>query len=67
LEAKLNSSMVMIKRIKGCLPKSEYIKVYNALFMSLSYCISRWSLVVTKEMHPTSVWKDPQLRPPRIL
>ena len=43
LEAKLNSSMVMIKRIKGCLPKSEYIKVYNALFMShLSYCISCW-------------------------
>ena len=43
LEAKLNSCIVTIKRIKRCIPKTEYIKIYNALFMShLSYCISCW-------------------------
>ena len=43
LEAKLNSSIVMIKRIKQFIPKSEYIKIYNALFLShLTYCISCW-------------------------
>ena len=43
LEAKLNSSIIMIKRIKHCIPRNEYLKIYNALFMShLSYCISCW-------------------------
>ena len=43
LEAKLNSCIIMIKRIKHCVPRSEYLKIYNALFMShLSYCISCW-------------------------
>ena len=43
LEEKLNSSIVMIKRIKKYVPKTEYQKIYNALFMShLSYCISCW-------------------------
>ena len=43
LEKKLNSCIVMIKRIKKSIPKSEYLKLYNALFMShLSYCISCW-------------------------
>ncbi len=43
LEAKLNSCIVTIKRIKSCIPKNEYLKIYNALFMShLSYCISCW-------------------------
>ena len=43
LEKKLNSCIVMIKRIKNSIPKSEYLKLYNALFMShLSYCISCW-------------------------
>ena len=43
LEKKLNSCIVMIKRIKNSIPKSEYLKIYNALFMShLSYCISCW-------------------------
>ena len=33
----------MIKRIKSYIPKTEYLKIYNALFMShLSYCISCW-------------------------
>ena len=41
LEVKLNSSIVMIKGIKRFIPKSEYLKIYNALFMPhLSYCIS---------------------------
>ena len=43
LEAKLNSSIVMIKRIKQFIPKSEYLKIYNALFLShLTYCVSCW-------------------------
>ena len=43
LAAKLNSCIVIIKRIKKCIPKTEYLKIYNALFMShLSYCISCW-------------------------
>ena len=33
----------MIKRIKKSIPESEFLKIYNALFMShLSYCISCW-------------------------
>ena len=40
---KLNSSIVMIKRIIKFIPKSEYMKIYDALFKShLSYCISSW-------------------------
>ena len=43
LEAKLNLSIVMIKRIKHFIPKTEYLKIYNALFLShLTYCISCW-------------------------
>ena len=43
LEAKLNCSIVMIKRIKRFIPKSQYLKLYNALFLShLTYCISCW-------------------------
>ena len=43
LEEKLNSCIVLMKRIKKYVPKTEYLKIYNALFMShLSYCISCW-------------------------
>ena len=43
LETKLNFSIIMIKRIKKFIPKSEYLKIYNALFLShLTYCISCW-------------------------
>jgi hypothetical protein len=43
LEAKLNLSIVMIKRIKNFIPKTEYLKIYNALFLShLTYGISCW-------------------------
>ena len=40
LENKLKLSIVMIKRIKKFIPKSEHLKLYNALFLPhLSYCI----------------------------
>ena len=43
LATKLNSCIVTIKRIRNCVPKSEYMKLYNALFMPhLTYCISSW-------------------------
>ena len=43
LKEKLMSSIVVIKRIKKFIPTTEYIKLYNALFVShLSYCISSW-------------------------
>ena len=43
LTKKLNLSMIMIKRITKFVPKSEYMKIYDALFKShLSYCISSW-------------------------
>ena len=33
----------MIKRIKRFIPKTEYLKIYNALFLShLTYCITSW-------------------------
>ena len=43
LTEKLNSGIIIIKRIKKFIPESEYMKIYNALFKShLSYCISCW-------------------------
>ena len=43
LESKLNSCLVTIKRIKSYIPRTEYLNIYNALFMShLTYCISCW-------------------------
>ena len=43
LKEKLNSSIVVIKRIKKFIPETEYLKLYNALFKShISYCISSW-------------------------
>jgi len=43
LNNKLKMSIVMIKRITKFIPKSEYMKIYDALFKShLSYCISCW-------------------------
>ena len=43
LKKKLNSSILIIKRIKKFIPESEYMKLYDALFKShLSYCISCW-------------------------
>ena len=36
----------MIKRIIKFIPKSEYMKIYDALFKShLSYCISCWGAI----------------------
>ena len=51
LEKKLNSCIVMIKWIKSSIPESEYLKIYNALFMShLSYCISCWGAIPTYKL-----------------
>ena len=41
LVTKLNSCIVTIKRIKPFISKAEYVKIYNALFLShLTYGIS---------------------------
>ena len=43
LENKLKSSLVVIKRIMKYIPKSQYINIYNSLFLShLTYGISTW-------------------------
>jgi hypothetical protein len=43
LKEKLNSSLNIIKRIMKFIPKSQYHKLYDALFKShISYCISSW-------------------------
>ena len=43
LNAKLASSIAVIKRIMKFIPRSEYKKLYDSLFKShLSYCISSW-------------------------
>ena len=48
---KLNSSIVMIKRIIKFIPKSEYNKIYDALFKShLCYCISSWGGIPTSKL-----------------
>lgn len=52
LENKLKCSIIMIKRIRKYIPKSEYLKIYNALFMShLTYCISSWGGVSNQKLH----------------
>ena len=43
LKAKLNLSIIMIKRIKKFIPRPEFKKICDALFKShMSYCISSW-------------------------
>ena len=45
LKSKICAAIVIIKRIKRDIPKSEYINIFNSLFMShLSYCIIAWGL-----------------------
>ena len=52
LAEKLNTCIVMIKRVKSSIPKTEYLKIYNALFMShLSYCISCWGGIPDYKLH----------------
>ena len=52
LTKKLNSSIVMIKRIIKFIPKSEYMKIYDALFKShLSYCISSWGSIAESKLN----------------
>ena len=51
LTKKLNSSIVLIKRIMKFIPKSEYMKIYDALFKShLSYCISSWGAIPNSKL-----------------
>ena len=51
LVTKLNSSIVVIKRIKKFIPESEYMKLYNALFKShMTYCISCWGGISSNKL-----------------
>ena len=51
LTQKLKSALVMIKRIIKFIPKSEYMKIYDALFKShLSYCISSWGAIPASKL-----------------
>ena len=46
LKAKLNLSIIMIKRTQKFIPRQEYKKIYEDLFKShLSYCINSWGSV----------------------
>ena len=51
LSQKLKSALVMIKRIIKFIPRSEYIKIYDALFKShLCYCISSWGGIPSSKL-----------------
>jgi hypothetical protein len=51
LEKKLLSCIVLIKRIKDCIPKSQYLTIYHSLFLShLTYCISSWGGVAPNKL-----------------
>ena len=51
LQQNLKLSIVMIKIIKKLIPKNEYLKLYNAIFMPhLTYCISVWGVVSNYEL-----------------
>ena len=51
LTRKLKSAEVTIKRIIKFIPKSEYMKIYDALFKSqLSYCISSWGAIPSAKL-----------------
>ena len=52
LENKLKSCLVQIKRIKNCIPESEYLNIYRSLFLShLTYCISAWGGVAKYKLN----------------
>jgi hypothetical protein len=51
LKEKLNSSLNIIKRIMKFIPKSQYHKLYDALFKShISYCISSWGGISSNKL-----------------
>ena len=51
LPQKLNSIIVIIKRVIKFIPKTEYNNIYDALFKShLSYCISCWGGIPSFEL-----------------
>ena len=50
---KLNSSIIVIKRIMKFIPKSEYLNIYNALFKSnMAYCINCWAGIKQYKINP---------------
>ena len=50
---KLNSSIIVIKRIMKFIPKSENLNIYNALFKSnMAYCISCWAGIKQYKINP---------------
>ena len=52
LENKLKSCLVQIKRIKSCIPETEYLSIYRSLFLShLTYCISAWGGVAKYKLN----------------
>ena len=52
LESKLNSCIVMIKRIRKSIPKAHYKMIYHSLFEShLTYCISAWGGASPSKLH----------------
>ena len=53
MKEKLNCSINIIKRIMKFIPKSEYHKLYDALFKShLTYCISCWGGISSSRLYP---------------
>ena len=53
LTVKLNSCIVMMKRIIKFVPKSKYMKIYDELFKShLAYCIISWGSISKLKLNP---------------
>ena len=51
LTQKLKLTLVMIKRIIKFIPKSDNMKIVDALFKShLSYCISSWGAITSAKL-----------------
>ena len=58
LENKLTSSLVVIKRIIKYIPKSQYMNIYNSLFIShLTYGISAWGGIPYYELEKFAIQK----------
>ena len=58
LVSKLNMIIVMPKRITKFIPKSEYRKLYDALFKShMNYCISSWGGVSESKLQSIFTFK----------
>ena len=59
LVSKLNMTIVMLKRITKFIPRSEYRKLYDALFKShMNYCISSWGGVSESKLQSIFTFKN---------